>query len=140
MPLIPDLDSSSPRRATFPNRSTAADIRARGVVAIVTADTELAEACARVLEHEGYAVQTAVHSGHALLASLRGRIDVLISQMSLEEVSGPALTERMRRQNPAMQAIYLAKAGTHAAADNLLIRPFTREDLLSAVARYFPGI
>jgi DNA-binding NtrC family response regulator len=137
MPLTPDLDSPVLRRVTIPVQANRIDGPATGAsIAIVTEDTELASACARVLSREGYVVHTALHSGHAMLACLRGqRIDVLISEMSMEEGSGPALTRRMRRHNAALRAIYLAPAGSLCDADNMLVRPFTREELLSAVAR-----
>jgi DNA-binding NtrC family response regulator len=103
-------------------------------VALVTDDDNLASECARILEREGFSVQRAAHSGHALLACLQGtRVDVLIAELSMEEGSGPALARRMRRYNPDLHAIYLAKPGTVCDASNVLVRPFTREDLVSAV-------
>jgi CheY-like chemotaxis protein len=109
---------------------------ARHVISVVTGDAELASACARALVDAGYSVHTAVHSGHALLACLQGRrTDVLISELSMEEGSGPALARRLRKYNPELRALYIAKEGTLCDAENVLVRPFTREDLLQRVAR-----
>jgi DNA-binding response OmpR family regulator len=109
-------------------------------ISVVTGDTELASACARALEDAGYAVQTAVHSGHALLACLQGRrTDLLIAELSMEEGSGPALARSIRKYNPELRALYIAKEGTLCEADNVLVRPFTREDLLQRVARIISG-
>ena len=103
-------------------------------VAIVTDDADLASVCTRVLSAEGYAVRTAPHSGHVMLACLQGeRIDVLVSEISMDEESGPALTRRLRRYNPDLRAVYIAKPGTVCAAENVIVCPFTREDLLSAI-------
>jgi two-component system OmpR family response regulator len=100
-------------------------------VAVVSEDSELSEACARVLRQEGYAVQTAAHSGHALLACMEGRrVDVLIAELSMDEGSGPALARRMRRYNPNLRAIFIARPGTTAETDRVLVRPFTRDELL----------
>jgi DNA-binding response OmpR family regulator len=103
---------------------------------VVTGDAELAETCARALAEAGYTVHTACHSGHAMLACLQGRhSDVLICELAMEEGSGPALARRLQRYNPALHALYIAREGILCDAENVLVRPFTREDLLARVAR-----
>lgn len=104
-------------------------------VAVVAEDHELSEACARMLRQEGYAVETAPHSGHALLACLEGRpADVLIAELSMDEGSGPALARRMRRFNPNLRTIFIARRGaTASAAEGVLVRPFTRHELLACL-------
>jgi len=100
-------------------------------VAVVSEDAELSEACARVLRQEGYSVHTAAHSGHALLACLEGGpVDFLIAELAMNEGSGPALARRMRRYSPNLRAIFIARPGTTAESDGVLVRPFTRDDLL----------
>jgi DNA-binding response OmpR family regulator len=104
-------------------------------VAVVSQDAELTETCARVLRQEGYAVHTAQHSGHALLACLEnGPVDVLIAELSMDEGSGPALARRMRRYNPNLKAVYIARPGTLCDAETVLVRPFTRDDLIKRLA------
>jgi DNA-binding response OmpR family regulator len=105
-------------------------------IAVVTEDSELADACVRALGDAGYSVHTAVHSGHAMLAALQGRhTDVLICELAMEEGSGPSLARRLQRYNPALHALYIAREGMLCDAENVLVRPFTREDLLARVAR-----
>ena len=70
----------------------------------------------------------------AVLACLEGQVDVLIADLSNGEGSGPALARRMRRYNPKLRAIYIARPGTVCGADNVLVRPFTRDDLLRQLA------
>jgi DNA-binding NtrC family response regulator len=104
-------------------------------IALVTEDDDLREACARALRGNRHVVLAARHSGHAMLTCLGGqRIDVLVSELSMADGSGPALARRMQRHSPAMKAIYLARAGTSYQSANVLIRPFTRDDLLSRLA------
>lgn len=137
------MASTTPRpstvRGTPPNTPSLGDapnepgpaVGSKGRVAVVSQDLELSEACARVLRHEGYAVHTASHSGHALLACMEGRrIDVLIAELSMDDGPGPALARRMRRYNPDLKAIFIAGPGTATAFEEVLIRPFTRDDLL----------
>ena len=104
-------------------------------VAVVSEDVELSEACATLLRQEGYTVHTAAHSGHALLACLEGQpVDVLIAELAMDDGSGPALARRMRRYNPNLRAIFIARPGTTAQTDGVLVRPFTRDDLLKGLA------
>lgn len=103
------------------------------VALLVTGDTNLREAAARALERDGYRVLTAVHAGHAVLACLQaGRVDVAAIELSMADVSGPALAERLRRHCPEMRAVYFAQGGT-PECEGVLVRPFTRDDLLAEV-------
>jgi len=107
----------------------------RPVVLIVTSDDDLRAASARALTDAGYAVLTASHGGHALLACLsadRG-VDLLAAELSMDDMSGPALASRLRRICPSMRTVYFASAGTHEC-EGLLVRPFTRDDLMASLA------
>jgi len=102
-------------------------------VLLVSGDGDFRAAAARALGAAGCEVVPASHSGHAVLAALQGgRLDVLIAELSSEETSGPALLERLRRHHPALRALFLANAGT-SPCEGVLVRPFTRDDLLSAL-------
>jgi hypothetical protein len=48
-------------------------------------------------------------------------------------VSGPALAARLRRFCPSLATIYFATAGA-TECEGVLVRPFTRDDLLAALA------
>jgi CheY-like chemotaxis protein len=103
-------------------------------VLVVTGDSDLRDASARVLGRQGYRVLTAAHAGHAVLACLKaGRIDFLAAELSMEDMSGPALTARLRRHCPELPAVYFANSGT-PECEGVLVRPFTRDDLLAALA------
>src|SRR4051812_33249450 len=92
-------------------------------VLLVTDDGDLRVAGARVLGLEGYRVVTAAHSGHALLACLTATrpFDVLMTELAADDMSGPALAERLRRHQPALRTIYLADAGT-PGCDGTVVR------------------
>jgi hypothetical protein len=96
---------------------------------LVTGDPDLRAATARILTREGYNVITAAHSGHALLAGLTVPIDILISELELEETSGRSLADTLRQHHPRLRALYFGNAGTQPA-DGVIVRPFTRDDLL----------
>lgn len=103
------------------------------VVLVALGDADLRAAASRVLDRAGCRVLTARHSGHAVLASLTGgRIDVLLTDLAMEDGSGPALAERLRRHNPDLRGIYFSDDPLDAA-DDVLVRPATADDLLAAL-------
>jgi DNA-binding NtrC family response regulator len=99
----------------------------------VSDDNDLRAVATRVLEQRGYVVHRAAHSGHAILTCLMSRIDVLVTELWMDDGSGPALADRLRRMYPDLQAVYLAHPGTPDRVDNVLVRPFTRDDLLARI-------
>jgi two-component system, cell cycle sensor histidine kinase and response regulator CckA len=106
-------------------------------VLVTLEDANLRAAASRVLTRAGYRVLTAPHSGHALLACLTGgRIDVLLSELRMEDGSGRALAERLRRHNPDLRGVYFS-SDRGDACDEVLIRPITADDLLRAVSGLF---
>ena len=125
------MSISAARPSTPPYRPPAGD---ELVVLIVSADANLRAAAARVAAREGYRALTAAHAGHAILASRREQIDLLAAELSMEEMSGPALAERLRRDNPQMGTVYFGSAGTREC-EGILVRPFTGDDLLHALLR-----
>jgi CheY-like chemotaxis protein len=102
-------------------------------ILFVSDDADLRAVATRVLERGGYRIQTASHSGHALLAAVESRFDVLVAELSTPDMSGPALAERLRRDHPDMQAVFMANPGTPEGIENVVVRPFTRDDLLARI-------
>ena len=101
-----------------------------GTVLIVTGDSNLAAAVTRVLEQEGFEVVIARHAGHAFLAAItRTKIDVLVSDLTLDDMTGESLAGMLRRYHPALRSLYISdRPARHAGG--VLVRPFTRDELL----------
>jgi DNA-binding response OmpR family regulator len=111
---------------------------ARAVVLFVSSDADLRAVATRALTQAGYSVATAAHAGHAILAGLTlDCIDVLISEVSLDDMPGAALAERLRRHHTGLRCLFMADYGT-AEGDGLVVRPFTRDDLLVALEALSP--
>lgn len=120
-------------------RTVPADFGARAILLFVSADADLRAVATRVLVQDGYTVLTAAHAGHAILAGLTlDRIDVLISDVILDDMPGAALAERLRRYHAELRTLFMADIGTEAA-DGLLVRPFTRDDLLIGLGALVPS-
>jgi DNA-binding response OmpR family regulator len=78
-------------------------------------------------------VRAVSHSGHAVLLSRTHRFDVIVTELSGPDVSGPMLTRQLRRHCPNLTAVYFGNPGTPEGADHVVVRPFTREDLLERI-------
>jgi DNA-binding response OmpR family regulator len=102
-------------------------------VLFVSGDGDLRAVVTRVLEREGYQVDAVAHSGHALLQCRTGRFDVLIAELCGPDLSGPTLADQIGRHCPGITTIYLANPGTPEGVENVLVRPFTRDDLLGRI-------
>jgi DNA-binding response OmpR family regulator len=103
-------------------------------ILLVTPDEDLRAAGERALVREGYHVRVAAHSGHAVLASRAGRVDVLVTELSAPDVSGPALAQLLRKYHPALRVVFMANPGTPEGVEDVVVRPFTRDDLLKKIA------
>ncbi|HJR59269.1 MAG TPA: response regulator [Vicinamibacterales bacterium] len=122
------------RRSVAVTEKPAREAARSPVILVVTSDAGLREASARAIGGQGFTVVTAAHAGHAVLACLKaGQVDLLITELSMDDVSGPALAARLRRHCPKMETVYFANTGTPECR-GVLVRPFTRDDLLSALA------
>jgi len=102
-------------------------------VLLVTGNADLRAAAERALVREGHEVVTAAHSGHALLAGLEcERVDLLISEVRLDGVTGEWVAEALRRYHHGMRAVFMADTGT-APRPGIVVRPFNRDDLLAEI-------
>jgi len=101
---------------------------------VVTHDEDLSAAITRVLTAEGFRVSTALHSGHAVLACLTSqRFDVLLAELTLDDMPGEALARTLRRHQPDLLTLFMAPAGT-PPRPGLIVRPFTRDHLLAELS------
>ena len=106
----------------------------------VNADADLREVVTRVLDREGFRVHTAAHSGHALLMCRTEAFDVVVSELCGPDMSGPSLVEQLRRHNPALSSVYLGSPGSPEGVDHLLVRPFTKDDLIERIELALSGV
>jgi DNA-binding response OmpR family regulator len=109
-------------------------------ILFVNADADLRAVVTRVLQREGFHVQAAAHSGHALLLCRTMAFDAVVSELCGPDISGPSLVEQMRRHQPALAAVYLGTPGSPDGVDNLLVRPFTKDDLVDRIELVLSGV
>ena len=106
----------------------------------VNADADLRAVVTRVLEREHYRVHAVAHSGHALLLCRTTEFDVMVTELCGPDMSGPALAEQVRRHCPDMATVFLGSPGTPEGVNQVLVRPFTQDDLLERLELVFSGV
>jgi CheY-like chemotaxis protein len=122
--------ASVPREGILPGNET---------ILIVEDQDAVREIAASVLEKAGYLVMKAEDGSEALRKARahRGRIDLLLSDVVMPEMSGPEVAERLLRRHPAMKVLFMSGyAGSvvdrfklEEAGHNVLQKPFTAHDL-----------
>lgn len=149
------LPLASPGRATLP---VAADEVALGhtrgrpersqpeVLMVVEDEPEINALIATFLEQQGYAVLRAGRPREALELAERyeGTIDLMITDVAMPEISGPALAAAMSQRRPEIKVLfvsgYQAPLGRQLgeAGSTLLLKPFALTEL-SRVVRSLLG-
>jgi PAS domain S-box-containing protein len=121
----------------------AADQGRGETVLIVEDEAAVLLAAIRILSANGYMVlaQSSPPEALALLADLSRRVDVLVTDVVMPEMSGVELARRARKLRPGLKVLYMsgyssemvARQGAMDPSSRLLQKPFTRVQLLDAV-------
>jgi DNA-binding NtrC family response regulator len=99
----------------------------------VSHDADLRAVASRVLVRAGCDVTPAAHAGHASLACMaRETFDVVVIDDRMADGSGAAVARQLRRYCPDVQVVRMCEEGP--AEGIAVVRPFTADDLIGAVA------
>ena len=134
-------------RTTAPAASAQAEdvVRASGAarrILLVEDEPTVREVAARILREAGYDVLEAKEGEEGLRVATReiGRLDLLLTDVVMPQLSGPELALRVRELCPKLPVIfcsgYLAGAldGHRISGATILAKPFTSSELLAAVS------
>ena len=144
LPRVESTEQESPRfeRAAAPRGGTE-------TVLVVEDEEAVRHVVRRVLELQGYTVHTARDGAEALRVAREqeGRIDLLMTDVILPEMSGPAIVERLLAEWPRAKVLYMSgyaaeeasKRGLLEPGTALLKKPFTLDDLARAVRGVLDG-
>jgi PAS domain S-box-containing protein len=119
----------------------AADLRGSGSVLLVEDDAEVRAAAARMLRSAGYDVHEAARPDEALGLARRERIDLLLTDVVMPEMSGPDLAQRVLEHAPRAALLFMSgyTGGVLALQQvveeraSFIQKPFTSLLLLSKV-------
>jgi signal transduction histidine kinase/ActR/RegA family two-component response regulator len=133
--------------ATLPSASAA---RRSETILVVEDDQNIAELISRGLDKEGYDVVRAHSADEALDALHRheGPIHLMVADIVMPQMSGPALAERIKAVHPGMQILYVtgyspdavAKYGSFTVGVDLLEKPLNPDDVLRRVGEMLAAV
>lgn len=111
--------------------------RNRAVAVVVDDDPGMRSLMTLSLEQCGYQVISASHGQEAIaMAQDVGRIDLVVADLELRGLHGPAVVQSLRALSGYMPAVYVSEftAGSVGVADPVLRKPFLCSEWLHAVA------
>jgi two-component system, cell cycle sensor histidine kinase and response regulator CckA len=127
-----------------PRRPPSPPVTSRNTVLVAEDDGALRELISEMLTRSGYRVLSAATPAQAqrIDREFTGAIDLLLADIVLPGMKGPALAEAVSSHRPEMRVLYMSgysesdpKARGHLPADAPLLRkPFTTDTLLRAVS------
>lgn len=116
-------------------------------ILIVDDEEMIRNLCTHILTAEGYRVSTAANGQAALLELEATDIDVLLTDIKMPGMDGLELFERVKAKNLDIMTMFMTGHGTLDTAieslmmgvNGFVLKPFTQEELLSAVNRAVTG-
>jgi DNA-binding NtrC family response regulator len=112
-------------------------------VLVVDDEELLVRSCARILEHEGFVVRTALRGREALELAARHRPDIILSDLMLPDLDGLEVLQEARQLDPEVLVIMItgfatvdsSVAAIKAGAYDYIPKPFTATQLQILVGR-----
>jgi two-component system cell cycle sensor histidine kinase/response regulator CckA len=122
--------------------ASAADDTGQGTILLVEDEKDLRHLNARGLSSRGYTVLQAGNGVEAIevLEQHDGKIDLVVSDVVMPEMDGPALLKELRRRKPELKVIFVSGYAEEAFAANkpeekfsFLAKPFELKTLVAKV-------
>ncbi len=109
-------------------------------VLVVDDDRAVLRFVSTVLRRHGYDVLEAASGPEAIDTAKEhaGRLDLLLTDVMMPELDGPALWQKLSRQRPDVRVLYMSGAAEpdgEFQATRFLAKPFSVADLLEMVQR-----
>jgi two-component system cell cycle sensor histidine kinase/response regulator CckA len=124
-------------------RTAASDLTGQGTILLVEDEEGLRALNARGLASRGYTVLQAGNGREALeeLERNQGKVDLVVSDVVMPEMDGPALMRELRKRNPGIKIIFVSGYAEDAfdkslpdhTQFNFLAKPFTLKQLVTVV-------
>jgi PAS domain S-box-containing protein len=144
LPATPEAQASAPVEVAVPAELP----RGKGTILVVEDELAILDLLVSTLEECGYTVLHASGpaAGLSIAEHSRRKIDLLISDVVMPEMSGPDMAAGILAARPGIPVLYLSGYTGQALTDhgaaptfaNLLTKPFTSQALLGAVQALLP--
>jgi two-component system, cell cycle sensor histidine kinase and response regulator CckA len=118
---------------------------AGGTILVADDDPSVLTIVARMLERRGYETHVAASGARAEeILEREGRVDLIVADLRMPDMSGAELVRRARSLHPRVAAVYISGYTEDAeellpAGTGVLEKPFTSEALLHAVGAALAG-
>ncbi|HEY8125665.1 MAG TPA: response regulator [Methylocystis sp.] len=141
---VPEEKETSPKADT---PKVAADYTGQGVVLLVEDEDAVRSIGARALSSRGFTVLEAATGMEALevVERVDGKIDLIVSDVVMPEMDGPAMFAELRKRGVAAKVIFVSGYAEEAFAKNLpegdfgfLAKPFSIKQLIETVKAHMP--
>jgi two-component system, cell cycle sensor histidine kinase and response regulator CckA len=119
-------------------------------ILLVEDEDAVRSVAARVLLNQGYTIVQARHGQEALtlLEDLGETLDLVLTDVVMPDMSGPALAEQLRARWPSLRLLYMSgyaagdkfPPGAEQAGDSFLQKPFSAEDLVRKVREVLDAV
>ena len=146
---LPQAAPAAPVETARPKASPSSSRPGVGRRALLVEDEEpVRRLTRRVLERLGFEVIEAVNglSALAIASRLEGRIDLLVSDVVMPELSGPEAARKLRVMHPGLAVVFMSGyaadelvKGEPVAGAQLVLKPFTSDGLADVIAAAVAG-
>ena len=138
-----DVETALPQTiAAAKKELKAADLTGTGRVLLVEDELEVRQFAVRALKRQGYQVLEAADGVEALelMTANEGMIDIVVSDVVMPEMDGPALFKELRKRNPSLKVIFVSGYPNEAFRESMgsddfafLPKPFSLPQLAAKV-------
>ncbi len=138
-----DVETALPQTiAAAKKELKAADLTGTGRVLLVEDEMEVRQFAVRALKRQGYQVLEAADGVEALelMTANEGMIDIVVSDVVMPEMDGPALFKELRKRNPSLKVIFVSGYPNEAFRESMgsddfafLPKPFSLPQLAAKV-------
>jgi CheY-like chemotaxis protein len=119
----------------------------RPTVLVVDDEPQVRALTTRILDQAGFTVAAASSASEAL-ELLVGGVDLMVLDVRLPDLNGPDLALQVWRRRPALPILFISgwaepavsDPGVQALVHDFIPKPFTHDQLLTAVRRLLPDL
>ncbi len=137
-----DVEAAASLKAASKKEARNADLTGTGRVLLVEDEVEVRQFAVRALKRQGYEVFEAADGVEALemMRANPGKVDIVVSDVVMPEMDGPALFKELRKDNPLIKVIFVSGYPNEAFRESLgtddfafLPKPFSLPQLAEKV-------
>ena len=142
--LLPIQSDAVPTKLDFvQNAPSEGEARCDLRIALVEDESSLRTLLERTLSRAGYKVESATNGVDAVESFLprAGDFDILVTDVVMPKLRGPALARRLREANPELKVVFMsgytdgALEGVELGSDPFLQKPFSPTEFLETLVK-----